>query len=177
MLESFEQLLDFALDRREQRRHQHRMELAQRERATRAGEKEFEQRQIRFSTGVRSLMQAATEQANEHLATRSEGCRVYEVSGHFTGPWFPGGAVCNPIAFELSVNNQVVGEALVLELTHDGMVEGYLAPVRPSGSQSQSCRLWHPIPLYKFDAKDASDILVCYMTAITMRWQLGQEAP
>jgi hypothetical protein len=122
-------------------------------------------------------MQSAAEQANQHLATRSEGCRVCEVSSYFTGPWFPGGSACNPIAYELLVNNQVVGEALVLELTHDGMVEGHLAPVGPSGSQPQSCRLWHPIPLYKFDTKDASDILVRYMTAITMRWQFGREAP
>ena len=70
-----------------------------------------------------------------------------------------------------------MGEALVLELTHDGMVEGHLTPVGPSGSQSQSCRLGTPSPRYKFDAEDASDILVRYMTAITMRWQFGQEAP
>ncbi len=177
MSDSLEQLLDFALDRREQRRHHHRVELAQREPAIRARQKEFEQRQTRFSTEIRSLMQAAAEQANQHLATRSEGCRLREVSGYFTGPWFPGGSACNPIAYELRVSGEVLGEALVLELTHDGMVEGILAPVGPSGSQLQSSRIWHPIPLYKFDAKDASDILVRYMTAITTRWQFGQEAP
>jgi hypothetical protein len=122
-------------------------------------------------------MQAAAEQANEHLATRSEGCHVCEVSGYFTGPWFPGGSACNPIAYEFRVNGQVLGEALVLELTHDGMVEGNLAPVGPSGSQPQSCRLWHPIPLYQFDATAASDMLVRYITAITIRWQFDQEAP
>jgi hypothetical protein len=122
-------------------------------------------------------MQAAAEQANQHLATRSEGCRVCEVSGYFTGSWFPGGCACNPIAYELRVNGQVLGEALVLQLTHDGMIEGHLVPIGPSGSQPEGCRLWHPIPLYEFAAKDASDILVRYMTAITMRWQLGLEAP
>ena len=58
----------------------------------------------------------------------------------------------NPIAFELRLNGEVLGEALVLELSHDGMVEAHLTPVGPSGNRSQSCRLWHPIPLYKFDA-------------------------
>jgi hypothetical protein len=118
-------------------------------------------------------MQTAAEQANEHLATRSEGCRVCEVSGYFTGPWFPGGSACSPIAYEVRVKGQVLGEALVLELTHDGMVEGHLAPVGPSGSQPQSCRLCHRTPLYQFDAKAALDILVRYMTAITTRWQFG----
>jgi hypothetical protein len=171
MSDSLEQLLNLALDGREQRRHQHTVEQAQREPAIRAGRKEFEQRQTKFSTEVRSLMQTAAEQANEHLATRSEGCRVCEVSGYFTGPWFPGGSACNPIAYEVRVKGQVLGEALVLELTQDGMVEGHLAPVGPSGSQQQHYRLWHPIPLYQFDAKAASDILVRYMTATTMRWQ------
>src|ERR1051326_500441 len=121
MSDSLEQLLNLALDGREQRRHQHTVEQAQREPAIRAGRKEFEQRQTKFSTEVRSLMQTAAEQANEHLATRSEGCRVCEVSGYFTGPWFPGGSACNPIAYEVRVKGQVLGEALVLELTQDGM--------------------------------------------------------
>jgi hypothetical protein len=178
MSQSLEYLLDLILDTRRRRRIQQNAERAQTESAVHDTHIELERRQTRFCTEVRSLIKEAVERANCHLATRPDGCRLCEVSGYYTGPLYVGGSACNPIAYELRVGGTEVGETLIIELAHDGMVEAFLGPFRPSVSEAHTTRIdfgWHSIPLYMFDGKNASDLLIRYLTALTMRWQFGRE--
>ena len=178
MAEPLERRLDLTLDTREELRSHHQAELAQRERAIRDSHAELDGRQMRFCTEVRCLMQDIIEQANRHLATRAEKCQFYEVPGYFTGPLYVGGSPCNPLAYELRLDGQEVGETLILELTHDGMIEAFLGPFRPCRREADTTRIdfgWHRIPLYAFDAGSASELLISYMTTVTMRWQLNRE--
>lgn len=177
MSDKFEDQLDLVFDMRRQRRRQYEAEQAQAARAIRDAHAELEKKQTIFCTKVRSLIERAMEHANRHLARRSEKCRLNEVSGYFTGPWYPGGPACNPIAYELRVDDREVGETLIVELTHHGMVEASLGPFRPTVSEGHTTRLdlgWHPVPLDRFDASEAHDLVVRYITAITSRCPLGQ---
>ena len=176
MSESLEHQLDLTMDMRRQRHRQHEAELAQAEKAIRDGHLELERRQTRFSTEVRSLIRDVVEQANRHLATRRENCQICEVSGYFTGPLYIGGTACNPIAYELLVDGQNEGETLIVELTHDGMIEAFLGPFRPSVPEAHTARIdigWRPIPLARFNAKAAAELVIRYLGAITTRRPLG----
>jgi hypothetical protein len=173
MSDSLEHALDLTLNMRERHRRQHEAELALKEEAMRSGHSELEQRQARFSNEVRSLIQSAVERANQHLATRPEGCEFCEVSEYSVGPLCPGASICTPIVYKLRVEGRDVSEALVVELTHNGMVEAVLGPLRPSDQHSRAVRAgfgWHPIPLFSFDIRKASNLLVQYLEAITERW-------
>jgi hypothetical protein len=177
MSDSLEHLLDFTLDMRERRRRQHEAELGLKERAIRGSHAELGRRRTKFSTEVRSLIHKAAGQANHHMAARPERCEFCEVSDFSIDPWYPGGPICNPIAYEMRVEGQAVGETLVVELTHDGMIEALLWPLRLSDHEDHVARIdfgWCPVPLYSFDAKKAGELLVLYLTSITQRWQLGR---
>ena len=178
MSDSLEHLLDNVLDMRRQRRRQHEAELGVKEWAIRGSHAELERRQTRFSAEVRSLIRQAVEQANHHLATRPERCEFCEVTEYSMGPWCPGGSICNPIAYKLLVDGQEVGETLVVELTHDGMVRALLGRLGSSDHQTYIGRVgfgWHLIPLFSFDNHKATELLVQYLAAITQRWPLDKE--
>jgi hypothetical protein len=177
MSHSLEHCLDATLNMRERSRRQHEAELNMNEGAVRGGHAELERRRIRFRTEVQSLIQTAAERANRHLATRPERCEFCDVSEYRISPWYPGGSICNPITYKLWVDGQEVGEALVVELTRDGMIEALLSP---SGQQTDIARIsfgWHPVPLFSFDSQKAADVLVQYLAAITERWPLSPEKP
>jgi hypothetical protein len=96
-----------------------------------------------------------------------------EISGYFTGPLYPGGTACNPLAYELRVDGQKVGETLLVEMTHQGMIEAALGPFPPTVPEGHPTRVnfgWAPVPLDKFDANIASDRVVRYIAALTARW-------
>jgi hypothetical protein len=173
MSDALEQWLDLTLNMRERHRRQHDAELELKAEAIRSCHSELEQRQARFCNEVRALIHTAVERANRHLATRPEGCEFCEVSRYRIGPWFPGGSICDPIVYKLRVGSQEACEALVIELTHNGMVDALLGPLFPSDQHAHPVRLglgWHPIPLFSFDSKKAGDLLVRYLAAITERW-------
>ena len=176
MSDTFEHQLDLALDQRHQRRRQEEAKRAQSARAIRDAHAELERNQTIFCTKVRSLIEDAVDHANRHLATRPEKYQLHEVSGYLTGPWYPGGNACNPIAFELRVDGREVGETLIVELMHQGMVEASLGPFRPTILEGHTTRQhygWPPIPLDRFDARAAHDLVVRFITAITSRCLLG----
>jgi hypothetical protein len=165
-------LLDFTLDMRGRRRRQHEVELGLKENAIRGHHAELERRRTKFSTEVRSLIQKAVEQANHHLATRPERFEFCEVPELSVGPWYPGGPVCKPIGYNLRVDGHEVGETLIVELTHGGMIEAMLWPFSPSDCRDHAAKIdlgWHPIPLYSFDAKKAGELFVLYLAAISQR--------
>ena len=115
------------------------------------------------------------ERANLHLEKRPEKCQLCEISGYFTGPLYAGGSTCNPIAYELRIDGQEVGETLIVELTHDGMIDVSLGPFRPHAPEAHSTRDdfgCRPIPLRMFNATSAADIVVRYVTAVAARWSL-----
>ena len=177
MSHSLEHCLDATLNMRERNRRKHEAELDLKERAVRGSHAELERRRMRFCTEVQSLIQTAVERANRHLARRPERCEFCDVSEHRISPWHPGGPICNPIAYNLRVDGQEVGEALIVELTQHGMIEALLSP---SGQQAHIARTgfgWHPIPLFSFDSQNAADLLVQYLAAITERWPLSPEKP
>jgi hypothetical protein len=175
MSDSLEHCLDATLNMRERNRRHHEAEIDLKEAAIRGSHAELERRRMRFGTEVQSLIQIAVERANRHLATRPERCEFCEVSEHRINPWYPGGPISNPIAYNLRVDGQEVGEALIIRLTQDGMIEALLSP---SGQQAHIATIgfgWHPIPLFSFDSQKAADLLVQYLTAITKRWPLSPE--
>ena len=115
--------------------------------------------------------------ANRHLARRSENWRLCEVSGYFTGPLFVGGSACNPIAFELRVNASSVGETLIVELTHNGMIEAFLGPLRPGEPEAHTMRQdfgWEPIPVQNFGYDNAHDLVLRYVNAVTIHVPLDR---
>ena len=176
MSESLERRLDVTLDSREDRHRQHETELDRAENAIRDSHRELEAQQVKFATEIRSLIRQGVEQANTHLHARPEHCEFCEVSGYLTGPLFVGGRGCNPIAYELRVNGQEVGETLIVELTHEGMIEAYLGPFRPTVPEADTTRIefgWSPVPLHAFTAQHASELIVQYLNAVTTRWPLG----
>jgi hypothetical protein len=178
MSHSMECLLDRILDAWRQRRNQRDVERVEADKAIHDMHAELDRRQIKFCTEVRFLIDEAVERTNRHLATRPDGCRLCEVSGYCTGPLYVGGPACNPIAYELRLEGKEVGQTLIVELAPDGMVEASLGPFRPSVPEAHTARIdfgWHPIPLYMFDGRNASDLLIRYITTLTMRWQLDRE--
>jgi hypothetical protein len=179
MSHTLEEQLDAILNVREQRRWQHELEQAKTQDAMRNARAEHEHRQARFCSMVAPLVQQAMQQANRHLAGRSEKCQFCEVSGHFTGPLHAGGSACNPIAYQLRVAGQEVGETLLIELTYDGMVQAFMVGGHPSVCEAYTTRMdtgWQPIPLYMFNASTASEIVARYLAATTTRWPLGGSA-
>ena len=133
---------------------------------------------MRFHAEVRSLLQQAIERANRHLAKRPEHCEFYDVSGHYTGPLYVGGANCNPIAYELRADGAKVGETLLVELTQRGLVEAGLCESAVSVQEAGPPRTefgWRPVRLDTFNAATAADLVVHYVAAITKRWPLGQQ--
>jgi len=171
--QSLEGLLDLTLDTRRQRLLQRAAERVHTQKAIDDAHVDLERKQTEFSKEVRSLIHGTVEQANRHLAKRPERCEFRDISGHYTGPLFPGGSTCNPIAYELWVNGEKVGETLLIELTHDGMIEGSLDPLPPSVPEAHTARIdfgWCPVSLGVFDATCASDLVVRYIATITERW-------
>lgn len=176
---SFERLLDFTLDTRDRRRLRRKAVPGSKERAIQVSYEKFQRRRGRFSTEVRSLIHNAAQHANRHLATRAENCRFCESSGFSISPWYPGKSDCAPIAYDLHVNGHEVGETLVIELSRGGMVEALLWPFCLTGHQNQVTKIdlgWSPVPLCSFDTQKAEELLVLYLTAITQRWAMGQDA-
>ncbi len=175
MSDFLEHSLDITLDMRERHRRQHENEVAVKDRAVRSGYVELERRQTQFCTEVRSLIRDAAEQANRHLARRPEKCEFREVLRYRKGPWFPGGPICDPITYQLVSDDREVGEVLIVELMHDGMVAAMLGPLDPSQHPAHSARTgleWHSVPLFSFDRTKAVELLVQYLAAITERWPL-----
>ena len=174
--------LDLVLATQRQRRRQRKAEQAECETTIHEVRAGLERMQAKFCTEVRPLIEQVVARANRHLGTRSEKCRLAEISGCFTGPLDPGGTACNPLAYDLRVDGQKVGETLLVEMTHQGMIEAALDPFPPTVPEGHSTRVsfgWAPVPLNKFDANIASDLVVRYIAALTARWPvraLGEKA-
>jgi len=165
-----ESQLDLAFSTRPQRRRQQEAERAQSERAIADAHAKLANMQERFCSEVRALIDQAVSRANRHLAKRPEKWQLVPISGYFTGPLYVGGAACNPIAYEILSDGHEVGETLIVEWTHEGLVEAFLGPFRPLALEGQSARLelgWDAMPLAEFDADSAADLVVRYITAIT----------
>jgi hypothetical protein len=175
MSDRFEDRLDVAFETRRQRRMQRDAEQAQSENAIHESHAELERRQARFCTEIRSLVEKAVARANQHLAKRPEKCRLLEVSGYFTGPLYRGGAACNPIAYQLQSNGRDIGETLIIELTHDGIIEAFLGPFPPAMPEGHTARLelgWTPVPLNRFNSVSCSELLIRFVNAVTAQWPL-----
>ena len=173
MSRSLEDLLDLTLDVRLRGGHQHAGKSGDIHTAVDADHRDLEHKQIKFVTAVGSLIHQAIERANRHLASRPEHYRFCEISGYYTGPLYAGGSACNPIAYELRAGGKTVGETLLVELTHDGMIEGSLGPLYPSTSQAARTKIafgWDPVSLDAFDETCAVDLVVRYIAAISGRW-------
>jgi hypothetical protein len=169
MSDMLEDRLDMVLPMQQRRRRQHG-DCARTDCEAHAG---LERIQAKFCTEVRPLIEHVVARVNRHLAKRLEKCRLAEISGYFTGPLYPGGSACNPLAYELRIDGQGVGETLLVELTHQGMIEAALGPFRRTVSEGHTIRRyfgWAPVPLDKFDASIASDLVVRYITVLTARW-------
>ena len=172
MSDNFKHQLDMALDLRHQRQRQHEAEQAESKRAIENAHAELERKEATFCGTVRSLMERAVAEANRHLSTRPERCQLSDVSGHFTGPWYPGQSVCNPIAYELQNDGQPVGEALLVELTHEGAVEATLCAHSLDASHAHVVSYdsgWPTVALHEFSENSAHDIVLRYVTAVAAR--------
>jgi hypothetical protein len=137
----------------------------------------LEDAQTKFCTEIHSLLQEAVEQANQGLAKSSEHCELCEVSACYTGPLHLGRSSCNPIGYELRGNGKKLGETLLVELTHDGMIEASLIP-HPPVLKVPRRRIdlgWHPVPLRMFGATSASDLLAWYLAVVKIRYTIDQE--
>lgn len=173
----FEERLDLAMETRRQRLRQKQTELIAAQMATQQAHATLNRMQLQFCRQIRSLIEQAVERANRHLAKRPENCRLCEVSGYFTGPLFAGGAACNPLAFELRADSGSVGETLMVELTHSGMIEAFLGPLRPGAPQAHAIRLdfgWKPVPLQDFGSENARDLVLRYVNAVTVHLPLDR---
>ena len=173
MSQTLEAELDRILDTRHQRRRQREAELAFLQKAIDDAGAELELKQNKFRHDVRLLIQQTVERANQHLAKRPECCQLIDVSGRFAAPYFERGGACNPIAYALQAAGQTMGDPLLIELTHDGMVEANLALPPSAGRGDQLIRAtfdWRAVPLYMFTLSHASDLLIRYVTAVTVRW-------
>jgi hypothetical protein len=169
---TFEGQIDLAFDLRRQRRRQNQAEQEHAKKAIEDSHAALELKQAAFHGRVRPLLEAAVADTNRHLAGRSERCKLHEVSGYFTGPWYPGGFACNPIAYELRVDGQELGETLLVELNHDGMLEASLGPFHPHVSEGQSTRLdigWPAVRLEDFDMEAARHLVIRFLSAILAR--------
>jgi hypothetical protein len=174
----FERRLDLAMETRLRRLRQKKTEQTEADAATRDAHAVRERMRLQFRGLIRSLIEQAVERANRHLAKRPEKCRLCEVSGYFTGPLFAGGAACNPLAFELRADGgSSIGEPLLVELTHSGMIEAFLGPLRPGEPQAHAMRLdfgWRPVPLQDFGTENAHDLILRYVNAITVHLPLDR---
>jgi hypothetical protein len=173
----FEQRLDLALETRQRRLRQKQTEQTTADLATREAHAVLERMRLQFCGQIRSLIEQAVERANRHLTKRPEHCRLCEVSGYFTGPLFAGGAACNPLAFELRADSGSVGETLMVELTHSGMIEAFLGPLRPGEPQAHAIRLdfgWQSVSLQDFAAENAYDLVLRYVNAVTVHLPLDR---
>lgn len=173
----FEQRLDLALETRQQRLRHIQNDQTVAERPTRDAHAFLERMQRQFSGEIRSLIEQAVGRANRHLAKRREICRLCDVSGCFTGPMFAGGAACNPLAFELRAGSASVGETLLVELTHSGMIEAFLGPLRPGEPLAHAIRIdfgWQPVRLEDFGPENAHDLVLRYVNAVTVHLPLDR---
>jgi hypothetical protein len=69
-----------------------------------------------------------------------------------------------------------MGETLIVELTDDGMIEASLGPYRPTVHGAHTSRVSfgaRPIPLYQFDERNASELIIRYLASITARLPAG----
>ena len=126
----------------------------------------------RFCTEVRSVIQEVVARANRYFAIGHAGLELRDVSGYYTGPLYPGGSGCNPLAYQLRANGLEAGGALIVELAPDGTIEAFVAALRTlvPGDRAEKINLeWGPVALDGFDADAASDILARYMTAVSSR--------
>jgi hypothetical protein len=126
----------------------------------------------RFCTEVRSVIQEVAARANRYFTIGHAGLEFRDISGYYTGPLYPGGSGCNPLAYGLRVNGLEAGGALIVELAPDGTIDAFLAALRTlvPGDRAEKINLeWGPVALDGFDADAASDILARYMTAFSSR--------
>lgn len=168
MSDALEHLLDITLDMRDRHRRQHEDELAAQAQAAHSSYAELERRIAKFSTEVRCLIGHAAEQANRHFSNRLENLRYQEVNGYSPGQWCPGGRLCDPLVFELLADGERLGETLIVELMHDGMVGAFLAASIVPDRVTYSTRTkldWHPVPLFSFNRERANELLVHYLAA------------
>ena len=97
-----------------------------------------------------------------------------EISGYFTGVVYPGGTACNPLAYELRVDDQKVGETLLVEMTHQGVIEAALGPFSPTVPEGQRARMDFGLAPESarriLNSNIASDLVVRYIAALTARW-------
>lgn len=177
MSQSLEDLLDLTLDTRRQRRLQHEAEQAGIRMAIDEAHAKLEHEQRQFATEVHSLIQAVIERANRHLAKRPEHCGFSEVSGYFTGPRYAGASACNPIAYELRSDGRKLGDTLLVEITHDGMIEASLVPHPPVPDVPviREDLGWRPVPLREFNAATACELMIWFLTTIVTRFSLDRE--
>lgn len=127
----------------------------------------------RFSTAIRPMIRDAAAHANGYFARMGADWELYDVSGCYTGPLYPSGGGCNPVAYELRVNGRQAGETLIIELSSNGMIEAFLAPWRPPILEAYTGRIdlgWHPLACHAFDPDAASDLLVRYVDRVTARY-------
>ncbi len=172
MSDNFKHQLDMALDLRHQRQRQHEAEQAESRRVIEKAHAELERQEATFCGTVRSLMERAVAEANRHLSTRPERCQLSDVSGQFSGPWYPGRSVCNPIVYQLEDNGQPVGEALLVELTHQGAVEASLCAASSDVSHAHVVSYdlgWPTVALHDFSENTARDVVLQYVTAVAAR--------
>jgi hypothetical protein len=180
MSRSLETMLDATLDMRQQRWLQHQAAQTHAQQVIDAAHAKVEREQTRFHTEVRSLIRQSIERANRHLIKRPEHCEFHDVSGYYAGSVYVCGSTCNPIAYQLHTDGAAVGEALLVELTHEGTVEASLSLLPASGHDAQMPRIelgWHPVRLESFTAATAAHLVVAYVAAITKRWSLGCHIP
>jgi hypothetical protein len=126
----------------------------------------------RFCTEVRSVIQEVAASANSYFSKSHAGLELRDVSGYYTGPLYPGGSGCNPVAYELRVDGLEAGGTLIVELAPNGTIEAFLAALRPPGPCDRAEKIdleWCPVALDGFDADAASDILARFMTAVSSR--------
>ena len=172
MSQSLEDQLDVVMNTRHQRRRQLEAARADAQKAIDEARAALDRAQSTFSTEIRGLIQTKIEQANRHLAARQEHWQFSEVSGYYTGPLYLGGSACNPIAYELRAEGKAVADPLLIELAQDGTIEAYLAPLPPSEPLARTTRIgfgWRGVPLESFNARSANDLVIRYLTAVSVR--------
>ena len=160
---------DPTVDMRRQRALQHDTKTTRGRAAGNDAHAELERARMKFCTEVRALITDAVEQANDHLAKGSEDASLCDVSGCYTGPLHVSRSACNPIAYELHGVGRKSIERLLVELTHDGMIDASLVPRPPTPDvpRTSTDLGWQLVPPHMFDATTAADLVAWYLAAVT----------
>jgi hypothetical protein len=159
---------DSTVDMRRQRALQHDTKPTRGRAAGNDADAELERARMKFCAEVRTLIKDAVEQANEHLAKGPEHDSLCEVSGCYTGPLHVSRSACNPIAYELHGGGRKSAERLLVELTHDGMIDASLVPRPPPPDvpRTHTDLGWQQVPPHMFSATTAADLVAWYLAAV-----------